>query len=262
MRRITRDGLVYYQFEGFQGTTLGIFTRLGGISPTPFHTLNVGATVGDDPENVRFNRERVYAEMAIAEDRVYTVWQTHSADVLIINEASPQTWPPPQADGLITDQVDLALMMRYADCVPLLFYDPIRKAVGIAHAGWQGTLARVGPATVKAMEQAFGSNPADVVAGIGPSIGPCCYEVGHDVVESAWGVFGEDTEALLQPGNGQRPHLDLWAANALALRRVGVTQIELAELCTACHTSEFFSHRAEHGRTGRFGAVIALEQWH
>jgi YfiH family protein len=258
MQCITHDELIYYQFDSLQGVRHGVFTRLGGVSQGPFHSLNVGATVGDAPENVNHNRQRIYAELAVTEDSVRTSWQVHGADVLLVNGDSPRSWPPPQADGIVTNHPGLVLMMRFADCVPLLFHDPIRQVAGIAHAGWPGTLAGTGPATVRAMQQAFACKPADIVAGIGPSIGPCCYEVGPEVVEGVHEAFDSMAEELLKPGKGERPHFDLWAANALALRQMGVTQIETARMCTSCRSDLFFSHRADRGQTGRFGAVIGL----
>jgi YfiH family protein len=147
-------------------------------------------------------------------------------------------------------------MLRFADCVPILFYDQRRQAIGLAHAGWRGIPAEIIPATVATMTEAFGSRPADIWAGVGPSIGPCCYEVGPEVVQEVSAVM-----------NGQRPfrtvddgtHLDLWAAVRSQLLTAGVTKIEISELCTACHNEDWFSHRAEKGRTGRFGVVIGLK---
>jgi YfiH family protein len=149
--------------------------------------------------------------------------------------------------------------MRFADCVPLLFYDPARRVLGMAHAGWRGTAAGVGPATVAAMGEAFGCRPADIVAGIGPSIGPAHYEVGPEVAAAIQNAFGEVEGLLSHPnGNGARPHLNLWEANRRALQMAGVGQIEVAEICTASNVQDFYSHRAEDGRTGRFGALAVL----
>jgi hypothetical protein len=165
---------------------------------------------------------------------------------------------PPQADGIITDAHDVPLVMRFADCVPVLLYDPVKRAIGLAHAGWRGTVAGIGPATVQAMVDTYGSRPADIVAGVGPSIGPCCYEVGPEVVAQVRETFGT-TRGLVEPETeAHGPHLDLWEANRRALEKAGVQRIELSGLCTACHTHEFFSHRAEAGRTGRFGVILVL----
>lgn len=258
MQRIVQDGLTYYQFKSLQGVKHGVFTRLGGVSQRPFYSLNVGATVGDAPENVHRNRQRITHAMAVSEKSVRTSWMVHGADVLVIDDDTPEPSPPPQADGIITRRPGIALMMRFADCVPLLFYDPLQKVVGIAHAGWPGTLVGIGPATIQAMQGTFGCNPTDIIVGIGPSIGPCCYEVGPEVIQGVRSAFDGAADQLLKPGKGKRPHFDLWRANVVALRQAGVEQIEVAELCTACRADLFFSHRAERGQTGRFGAMIVL----
>jgi hypothetical protein len=147
--------------------------------------------------------------------------------------------------------------MRFADCAPILLYDPARHVAGIAHAGWRGTVSGAAVSALLTMQAAFGSRPADVQAGIGPCIGPDRYQVGAEVVEAVRQVFGQ-TEGLIRYATDGSAYLDLWATNRLALERAGVTQIEVAGICTATHTDEFFSHRAEAGRTGRFGAVVAL----
>jgi YfiH family protein len=162
-----------------------------------------------------------------------------------------------RADIILTDKLDLTLYMRFADCVPILVHDPHKGVVGLAHAGWMGTLRDVATATVKAMKDQYGSNPADIVAGIGPSIGPDHYEVGADVILQVMQRFGDESELVLKSHNG-KIHFDLWKTNRMLLERAGVEKIEVAEVCTACNTDDWFSHRAEKGRTGRFGALIAL----
>jgi YfiH family protein len=164
-----------------------------------------------------------------------------------------------KTDALVTDVPGVFLMLRFADCVPVLFHDPVRQAVGLAHAGWRGTVSHIARATVEKMVDAFGCSPADIRAGIGPSIGPCCYEVGPEVVSAAQKAF-PDAPFVLQRGSGERWHFDLWAANHHQLAAAGVTEIELSGLCTACRTDEWFSHRAEGGRTGRLAAVIGLRE--
>jgi hypothetical protein len=153
---------------------------------------------------------------------------------------------------------DLPLVMAFADCTPIMLVDPVRGAVGIAHAGWRGTVAGICQAVVSKMVDALNCRPADIYAAIGPAIGPCCYEVGTDVVEAVTAALGQN-DAFFRPGpQGDQLHFDQWAANEFALRQAGVQQIERADICTACHVDEFYSHRAEGGRTGRFGAIIAL----
>lgn len=262
MQRIRENSIIYYQFESlrhFDALMHGVFTRHGGVSPAPFHTLNVGGTVGDTPDNVRINRERIAAAMGIDATQTRSTWQVHGAEVFVARRDDPPAPVPPQADAIITAEVDLPLMMRFADCVPVLLYDPRRHVVGIAHAGWRGTLLGVSAAAVQAMGEVFGSRPQDIIAAIGPSIGPCCYEVGPEVVAQVRSTFLDAGDLITPPTNGHSgAHFDLWRANQRALQAAGVREIEVARLCTACLTHEFFSHRAEAGRTGRFGVLIGL----
>ncbi len=258
----THLGVRYLAFEDFlpPGTTHAIFTRQGGESPAPWQSLNTGGTVGDDPARVRRNRHLAFRALGREPDSMYDVWQVHSADVVLCNAPHPHFNNPPElkADSIITANPKVTLFMRFAECTPLLFYDPQKQAVGIAHAGWQGTLKDVAGATVRAMQAAYGSNPADLYAVIGPAIGPDHYEVGEEVAARVHCVFGKDSQALLRREYGAKPHLDLWMANETLLRRAGVTHIHTSALCTACHPQDWYSHRAQHGKTGRFGALIAL----
>ncbi len=252
------EGIRYYQFENLGGNlTQAVFTRLGGVSPEPWAALNLGGTVGDDSKRVRENRTLALTAVGRDPRSVYDVWQVHGVNVAIAEKPRPVETPPLQADVILTDKPEITLMMRFADCVPILLHDPIRKVIGIAHAGWMGTVRGTVRIAVEAMHSHFGSNPGDIQAAIGPSIGPDHYKVGPDVVMQVRQAFGQSSANLLIERGGAI-HFDLWAANHLALEQAGVKQIELISLCTACHTEDWFSHRAEHGRTGRFGAIIAL----
>jgi polyphenol oxidase len=258
--RVVRDGLVFYQFEQWRHLPLrhGLFTRLGGTSPGPFASLNMGGNVGDAPANVRANHERMYAAAGVRDDRACSVWQVHSADVVLARRPARNRRWLGSADALITDTPDLPLSMRFADCTPLFFVDPVRGAIGMAHAGWRGTVQGVGAATVRAMCALLGSRPADIQVGIGASIGPDYYQVGEEVVQAVRNYFG-DTEGLVRRDlHDGTAYLDLWEANRRDVMQAGVEQVEIAGLCTVAHNDEFFSHRAEKGRTGRFGAVISL----
>jgi hypothetical protein len=258
-RIISEAGLIYYQFEMWKNAPFkhGTFTRHGGVSDAPWGTLNLGRMVGDEIARVRENHRRVYDCLGVDANRACTVWQVHSADTVIVT-APPtgQDWLS-QADGMVTNQEGLSLVMRFADCVPILFYDPVRHVIGIAHAGWRGTLSGVQVNVVNTMCQAYGSKPADIQACIGPSIGPDHYQVGKEVVDQAAEVFDSLDGIIRQAADGSA-YLNLWEANQQLLEQTGIEQIEIAGICTATHTDEFFSHRAEQGRTGRFGAVIAL----
>ncbi|MCC7353435.1 MAG: peptidoglycan editing factor PgeF, partial [Anaerolineae bacterium] len=163
----------------------------------------------------------------------------------------------PATDALLTAAPDIPLLLCFADCVPIILYDPARRAVGLVHAGWRGTLAGASATAVAQMAATYGSRPADLHAAIGPAIGPCCYEVGPEVVERVCAAI-PDAASVLRDGHGDRAHFDLWEANRKQLVAAGVGQVEVAGLCTACHRDEFFSHRGDGGRTGRFGVVVML----
>jgi YfiH family protein len=148
-------------------------------------------------------------------------------------------------------------MLRFADCTPVLLHDPVRRVVGLAHGGWRGIAAGVARRAVQAMRDAYGCRPADIVAGIGPAIGPCCYEVGEDVAGAIGRAF-PGAPGLLSPRPNGRWHLDLWSAARLQLVGAGVRRVHVAGVCTACRTDEWYSHRAERGRTGRHAVVIGM----
>ncbi|MEP6894275.1 MAG: peptidoglycan editing factor PgeF [Chloroflexota bacterium] len=251
-----QNNLRYFQFNNLQ-TRHALFTRHGGLSPEPWNSLNVGGTVGDANSRVRANRNLSLQVLGCSPDSVFDVWQVHGADVVCATSPRPDSEAVCQADIILTDKPELTLYMRFADCVPILVHDPRKGVVGVSHAGWKGTLRNVAAATVNAMVKQYGSNPADIVAGIGPSIGPDHYEVGSDVILQVKEKFNGESERFLESHNG-KTHFDLWKANQVLLERAGVGNIELAGVCTACHTDDWFSHRAEKGRTGRFGALITL----
>lgn len=257
MPLIQHNGLRYFQFDTLQ-TRHALFTRHGGVSPEPWSSLNVGGTVGDDLERVKENRLLSFYALGRAPESAFEVWQVHSADVVCVRAPRPQGESLRQADIILTDTHEVTLFMRFADCVPILLHDARKGVVGLAHAGWRGTLNDVASATVNAMRKHYDSNPADITAGIGPSIGPDHYQIGADVILQVMQRYGDESELLLKSHNG-KIHFDLWMANHLMLERAGVGKIENAEICTACHTADWFSHRAEKGRTGRFGALISLQ---
>jgi len=247
-----------FRFESLMspGIAHGIFTRRGGVSPAPWASLNLGARVGDDVVRVRDNRRMALEALGRTPESVFDVWQVHSAEVILA--AAPRgDAPPRQADAILTDRAEVTLMMRFADCLPILLYDPVRPAVGMVHAGWLGTVRQVVRQAVMRMRDRFGTHPQDLRVGIGPSIAAHHYPVGPEVIEAFRGSFGEAAEAHLTAG-AEGTRLDLWSANEQLLREQGVEQIEIAGLCSACDTADWFSHRAERGQTGRFGALMAL----
>jgi len=249
----------YYTFDSLDeaGVTHAVFTRRGGVSPEPWASLNLGSTVGDDPTRVAQNRQRVFQAVNRNPGTIFDVWQVHSAEVVFADAPRKPHIPHRQADAILTESPDVTLLMRYADCVPILLYDPVRRAAGIVHSGWPGTVKRVAQSAVKAMQESYGSQARDILAAIGPSIGSHHYEIGPDVESQVCEAFGLDAAALLPSINGG-VQFDLWAANRLILDQCGVRKIELAGLCTACHREDWYSHRGDKGRTGRFGVLIGL----
>ena len=253
------NGLRYYSFELFPDNVIqAVFTRQGGVSPHPWDSLNVGGSIGDELSHVRENRIRSFRAVGRVPESIYDVWQVHSADVVYADAPRPLDSQYRKADILLTDNPGVTLFMRFADCTPVLLYDPKKGVVGLVHSGWLGTVRGAARAAVEAMQERYASNPADIQAAIGPAIGPDHYEIGPDVIAQVKEAFGDQAQALL-PAHGERVHFDLWKANQLLLRKAGVEQIEIAGLCTACHTDDWFSHRAEKGKAGRFGALIALQ---
>lgn len=255
----SRQSLRYFTFPslGDQNIIHGMFTRHGGVSPQPWASLNQGGLVGDERSHVVENRRRIFAALDLPVESIYDAWQVHGTHVICADQPRPLDAPHEKADAILTDRKGITLFMRFADCVPVVLYDPVKRVIGLVHAGWRGTVERAAGVAVERMQAQYGSRPDDVLACIGPSICTAHYEVGEDVQIAARAAFGEKAEALLLRQNSGI-HFDLWSANRLALEEAGVRQVEVAGLCTACHPEDWYSHRAEHGKTGRYGAVIAL----
>lgn len=253
-----QTGLRFLQLESLSAAEVdhGIFTRRGGVSQGPWASLNVGLTVGDEQERVLENRRRLLRGLGRSPGSTYDVWQVHSAE--IHHALEPRHGPPyPKADGIVTANPQVTLFLRFADCLPILLYDPDQPAIGLVHAGWKGTVRGAAKAGVEAMTKSFGSRPERILACLGPCIQQHHYPVGSEVVTALRASLGEAAEAHLEANNGQ-VHLDLRSANAWLLRSAGVHQIEASELCTACDLRDWYSHRGEGERTGRFGAAIGL----
>jgi polyphenol oxidase len=257
MHKHTFDQLAWYTFDALP-VKHGFFTRLGGVSTGIWSSLNLSPSTGDDRAPVRENRDRMMRAMGTT--RWITSWLVHGNDVRTITAADfagPDDPDLVYADAMITNERGFALTLRFADCIPVVFYDQRRQAIGIAHAGWKGIVNQVLPATVRAMQGAYGSDPADITAGIGPCIGPDKFEVGPDVAAEIQAVV---SERVVIEHPEAKPHVDLWRAAQSQLHAAGVGVIETGGICTASNTHEWFSHRAERGQTGRFGVVIELSE--
>lgn len=244
-----------FEFESFtrKGLTHGIVTRSGGVSPRPWNSLNVGGGIGDGEPIVAENIGRIFDAFGRDLSSKYDVWQIHSGKFHV----AELPYELHKADILLTDNPELTLFMRYADCVPIMFYDPQIQAIALAHAGWRGIAENVPGKAVEALTSTYGSNPANLVAALGPAICNECYEVGPEVVEQVSQVLGGDTKNFVLRRNGNS-YLDLWSVCEALLNQAGVSNIETASICTAMNLEDWFSHRAENGKTGRFAALLGL----
>jgi hypothetical protein len=252
-------GIKYYKFEILENRGLyhAIFTRHGGVSPKPWESLNFGASVGDNTVRVAKNREMALESIGINLESVYDVYQVHSTNVVVTQKPLHRNETHIKADAILTNQPYITLMMRFADCVPILLFDPIKRAIGIVHAGWVGTVDKIIEKAILEMSRNYGTNPEDLIAAIGPSIGPDHYSVGEDVLNRIHSSFNEGDDLLISKRNGNS-YFDLWEANKISLHNAGVNQIEVSEICTFCNREDWYSHRGENGKTGRFGVVIGL----
>jgi YfiH family protein len=257
MLRKETNGVVWYAFEELaeSGVVHALLTRLGGASAPPFDALNLGHTVGDDLVAVEENHERAFAAMGIHHEQVVSPYQVHGTHVRLVSQAHTGTTQP-ATDGLLTTTPGVALLLRFADCVPILLFDAKHRAVGMIHSGWKGAAGNIAAAAVAAFARHAGSQPGDLWAGIGPAIGPCCYEVGAEMTDTISQISPKGIEVLQRRDGGL--YLDLPGLVRAQLAEAGVKQITLSNICTACHTEEWFSHRAENGHTGRFGALAML----
>ena len=253
------DGFRFYRFEKLLAREVdhAVFTRLGGASTGAYSALNLGGTVGDNPEAVIENHQRVFEVFGRPYESRFDVWQVHGTTMVYSDRPRPRDQKHQPADGIFTDNPEVTLIMRFADCVPLVFYDPIKRVVGLVHAGWQGTVQKIGELAVGYMHERFGSDPAALFAGIGPSICGSCYQVGEEVRARFLQAFGGDALNFFTERDGSL-YLDLWRANAYCLSAAGVRQVEQSGFCTAEHLDEWYSYRKEKGITGRFAVVIGL----
>lgn len=242
-------------------------TRLGGVSGDIFSTLNFSFTRGDNPDAVMENYRRMGQVFGKTEGDFICTDQTHTTNVIRVGKEEAGfgvTKPRPytDVDGLITNEPGVILSTFYADCVPLYFVDSVHKAIGLSHSGWRGTVGRMGQKTLEAMKDAFGTNPADVIAAVGPSICQECYEISEDVAEHFYKEFdGHGNEILIYKGNAKY-QLDLWKTNEIVMLEAGILPEHLAvtNVCTCCNAKVLFSHRASQGKRGNLAAFLMLRE--
>lgn len=258
--------LTYGLFEPYVKVTNVVTTRRGGSSRPPYDTLNLGLHVGDETDTVLENRAIVAQILGFEPEALTVAEQVHGSTVAVVHErdqgkgAVVEDDAVGETDALVTNEPGLPLGILTADCVAVSLYDPAKHAMGIAHAGWKGTLARIVERTVKTMSEAFGTDPAGIVAGLSPSVGPCHYPVGREVAGAFTGEFGDDVGQFLVEDPEGSWRLDLCGANAHQLRGVGVPgdRIETSGLCTACTPALFYSYRREGVHTGRIAGIMML----
>lgn len=257
--------LTYPLLERTNVVKHGFSTRLGGVSTGDCATMNISTTRGDAPEAVEENKRRLAGALGVkVEDFTFT-YQTHTTNVAVVREEDRGTRFM-ETDGMVTNVPGICLVTFYADCVPLYFVDPVKKVIGLSHSGWRGTVYKMGKVIVEKMTEVYGTNPADVVAAVGPSICQDCYEVSEDVIakfrdsfeECHWQQLFYQKEEQREAGKYQ---LNLWKANELVLKEAGIPkdQIAVTNLCTHCNPNVLFSHRATGGKRGNLSAFLALK---
>lgn len=262
-----KNGVLYYSFPSMDALPFirhGFSTRLGGVSEGIYASMNLGYNRGDEAEKVTENYRRMGEALGVDYRDMVLSAQTHTTNLLRVTAADrgrgiTRERGYTDVDGLLTDDPDVILCTHYADCVPLFFVDPVRQAVGMAHAGWRGTVGGIGKAMVERLTAEFGSDPADLLVGIAPSIGPCCFEVDTPVVEEFRKLPLFDAACFTDDGNGKY-HVNLWEVNRRILLSAGVTpeHITVTDLCTRCHPEVLWSHRATGGQRGSAAGFLGL----
>lgn len=270
MKLNKKGNLNYYTFESLEKIDfIGhcFTTRLGGVSEGFFESLNLGFSRGDKKENVEKNYEIICEALNVKKEDCITLKQVHSTDIVNADESIKgmgfrDDIERVEADGLITNKKGIVLVTFHADCVPLYFVDTKNKAIGIAHAGWRGTANGMGKKMLEKMKVEFGTNPADVKAAIGPSIGLCCFQVDKPVVD----IFRENYEFadkyIIEDTSEQGKYkIDLWGVNKELFIRCGVKEenIEIGGICTQCNPDVFYSHRVMGEKRGTMGAFLFLK---
>ena len=237
-------------------------TRLGGVSTGVMAGLNIAIKEGETEENVRKNLSLLANALDFSLDHLVCTRQTHTDIVRTVGRDDCKGCfhrDYPECDALITNQRGVALTVFTADCTPILFHDPVTGAVGAAHAGWRGTASDIAGKAVRAMVAEFGCDPGNIRAAIGPNIGVCCFETDGEVPEAMTAAFGEAAGEFIVPA-GNKYYVNLKGINALALRRAGVTNIEISTDCTMCQPDRYWSHRYTRGQRGSQGAIIVCEE--
>lgn len=265
----TKQGVTYISFPLLEreGVVCGFTTRLGGVSKGDCASMNLSFTRGDSEADVRENYRLMGECLGLDMTQAVLSHQVHKTEIHIVTEEdrgrgiNPDKAPLFEKDGLMTNRTGIPLVTFFADCVPLIFYDPVKRVIASSHSGWKGTVGRIGEKTVNMMEQEMGCKREDILAVIGPSICQNCYEVSKDVAVQFENIFSREQyeEMIIEKENGKY-QLDLWRANEFILHDAGILKEHLAvtDLCTCCNPEVLFSHRASHGKRGNLSVILCL----
>lgn len=266
-----KAGVPFLQFNALNGcgiVTHGFSTRMGGVSEGIYASMNLSYTRGDKEEAVTENFVRFARALEVCpEDYVFSD-QTHTTNIRVVTEEDRgkgfvKTRDYQDIDGLVTNVKGLVLSTFYADCVPLYFVDPKKKAIGLSHSGWKGTVGKIGRKTVEIMEREYASKPEDILVAIAPSICRECYEVSEDVAVEFKKIFSKEEHGKIMDDKGNGKYqLDLWECNKRILLDAGIREenISVTNICTCCNSDLLFSHRASQGKRGNLGAFLMLKQ--
>lgn len=271
IRRSEENGVVYLTYERLEQTGIvrhGVSTRTGGVSEGYLGSMNLSYSRGDAKERVDENFRRIGRAVGFSPADLVFTDQTHTTNVRTVSfsdrgKGFVRPLDYTDVDALVTNVPGLVLAAFFADCVPLLFVDPKRRVIGIAHSGWRGTVGRIGKKTIECMAAEYGCSPADLVAAIGPSICGNCYEVSEDVAGKFRQEFSDASEGILSEGREEGKYqLDLWQANRTVLLEAGILpeNIDMPGICTCCNKEFLHSHRGNHGNRGNIGAFLMLAE--
>jgi polyphenol oxidase len=236
-------------------------TRLGGNTPPPMDSFNLGRHVVLDGsiDDAMANRARLARTLGLPEKKIVP-GQMHTTNIFHFRDEYKDS-PLKNFDGVLTQEPQRPVLLHFADCVPVMLVDKTKRALCVMHAGWRGTAGGIAAKGVELMKEALGSDPADMVAAVGPAIGPCCYETGEEVAEKCSATVHDKAslDFLIQRGERtKKPHPDLKAFNGMQLYEAGVGEVDITAWCTACRPELFYSHRQSGGKTGRQGALACI----
>ena len=262
MKEVQKDSLIYLRAESIEAPHC-FTTRYGGVSQGNLASMNIGTRRGDKWENVLENYRILGNALGFDPEKLVLTKQTHTDIVRVVTEKdwgtglSQPDFDP--CDGLVTNTPGTALVAFTADCTPILLWDKVTGAVGAVHAGWRGTASQIGAKAVAKMAEAFGCDPINICAAIGPNIAQCCFQTDEDVPNAMRQSYGEAAEEYIRQV-GDKYYVNLKALNALALRQAGVSQIDISEDCTMCHPEKYWSARVHGNDRGAQGAIIVCQE--